>query len=372
MTAAAEAMDDAPSAAAARRPWMALALALGIALLITCVVSAQPLRAFHALLTGPLPQLRWSAESGWALHRVARFGLVIEDTITLTLLGLAVLFGLRARQFSMGADGQLFLSALAAAVVSVYAGGWPLLALPLAVAAAVATGFAWGWVPGVLKARYGANEIVTTLMLNAIALELYRLVITYAFNDPAAGFVAAPAVPESAALRPLLAQTHVTAWVALVPLAAAAAWLILNRSTLGYEIRLTGEAGAFAQQAGVPVARAVALSMALGGAFAGLAGVHLSNALLKRLPVDLAPGLGFEGLVVALLARNDPKAVPLAALLYAYLKSGAQAMERTADVPREMVLILQACIVLFVVSDRLLAGRRWLPWRRRSREESRP
>ena len=96
------------------------------------------------------------------------------------------------------------------------------------------------------------------------------------------------------------------------------------------------------------------LSMAIGGGFAAFAGLHLSNALLRRLPVDLSPGMGFEGLVVALLARNDPKAIPLAAFLYAYLRTGAQAMERSTDVSREVVLVIQAFMILFVVADRLL------------------
>jgi simple sugar transport system permease protein len=96
------------------------------------------------------------------------------------------------------------------------------------------------------------------------------------------------------------------------------------------------------------------LSLAMGGAFAGLAGLYVSHALLARLPVDLAAGIGFEGLVVALLARNDPKYVPLAAFSYAYLKAGAQAMERASDVSREVVLVIQAVIVLLVVADRLL------------------
>ena len=115
-----------------------------------------------------------------------------------------------------------------------------------------------------------------------------------------------------------------------------------------------GEAPSFARQAGMPVSRAIVLSMALGGAFAAFAGVHVSHALLKRLPVDLSPGMGFEGLVVALLARNDPKSIPLAAFLYAWLRTGAQAMERTTDVSREVVLVIQAFIILFVVAQHLL------------------
>lgn len=354
--------------AAGRHPILAIAIALGIGLLLTCLVSAEPIRAFRALLSGALPDIAYSVDGGFSIRRLTRFAAVLEDTVNLTLLGLAMLFGLRARQFAMGADGQFFLSALAAAWISMQLAAHPALALPLAAVAAMAVGFVWGWIPGTMKARWGANEIVTTLMLNIVAIQLYRLVITYGFNDPAAGFLATPLLAPELSFTRLLANTNVTVFIVVAPLATTSAWFLLNRTSLGYEIRAVGDSQAFAQQCGIPVGRTVALSMAIGGAFAGLAGLHLSNALLKRLPVDLTPGIGFEGLLVALLARNDPKNVLVAAFLYAYLKAGALAMERASDVSREVVLIIQALIVLFVVCERFVPSSvsQWITARLRS------
>lgn len=353
---------DIASAAAPPRPWRlpaAIVAALGVGFLITAMVSAEPWRAWLALLTGALPDIRFSDAEGWQVRRLVRFGSVVEDAITLTFLGLAIAIPFRARQFSLGADGQMFLSALAAAAVSFAVGGPWFAVLPAAFAAALVTGFAWGLVPGWLKARHGANEIVTTLMLNLIAVQLYRLVITQWMRDPGAGFLATPLLPEAAILPNLLPRTNVSAMLFIVPFVVAGAWLLLMRTTVGYEIRTVGQAPAFARQVGMPVDRAVMLSTALGGAFAAFAGLHVSNALLKRLPVDLNPGMGFEGLVVALLARNEPRAIPMAAFLYAYLRAGAQAMERTTDVSREVVLVIQAFIILFVVSERLLPAAWW-------------
>ena len=333
----------------------AVLLALLVGFLLVCLVSEEPLRAYRALLTGALPDIRWT-EEGWSVRRLTRFGALIEDTVNLALLGLAVMFGFRARQFSMGADGQLFLSALAAVAVGVGMGSaWGTApALAAAALVAMAVGFSWGWLAGALKSHFGVNEIVSTLMLNVVAIQLYRLIVTYAFNDPQAGFPVTPRLPEATVLATLLPRTNVTWLVLLVPVAALAAWFVLMRTRIGYEIRVVGDAPAFAAHAGIPSGRTVAMAMGLGGLFAGLAGLHLSHGLLRRMPVDLAPGLGFEGLMVALLGRNDPRGVVLAAFLYAYLKVGAQAMERTTDVSREMVLIIQACVVLFVVSERLL------------------
>jgi simple sugar transport system permease protein len=341
----------------ALRLMIAIAAALVIGFCITLMVSDEPVRAYLALLTGALPEFEWSQAHGWQVHRLVRFGSVIEDAITLSFLGLAILIPFRARQFSLGADGQMFLSALAAAAISLWIDGPWFIVLPAAALAALSIGFVWGLIPGLLKARFGANEIVTTLMLNLIAVQIYRLIITEVLRDPHAGMIATPVLPDAALMPILMDRTNVSVMLFAVPIAAFAAWLFLMRTTWGYEIRVVGQAPEFARQTGMPVTRAMILSMAMGGLFAALAGLHISNALLKRLPVDLTPGIGFDGLVVALLARNDPKNVPVTACLYAYLRVGAQAMERTADVSREIVLVIQAFIILFVVAEGMFSGR---------------
>jgi general nucleoside transport system permease protein len=339
------------------RETLRLALIFGAALtigfLITCLTSHDPVHAYKALLTGALPEIRLNGEEGWTVYRMTRFGSVLQDAITLTLLGLSVAIAFHARQFSLGADGQLFLGALAAAAVSLAVPGPPVVVMPLALAASICAGFLYGLAPGALKARFGANEIVTTLMFNIIAVQLYRFIISRYMNDPAAGFIATPMLPDAALMHALIPRTNVTVMLFVAPIAAAIAWFLIMRTTIGYEIRLVGESMPFARQVGIPVRRAIALSMAIGGGFAGLAGFHVSNALLKRLPMDLTPGLGFDGIVVALLARNRPGQIPLVAFLYAYLRVGAQVMERTTDVSREVVMIIEAFIILFVVSERL-------------------
>lgn len=327
-----------------------VALACGFAL--TCTISADPVTAYASLLTGGLPDL--SVEHGTlVIRRITRLGAVLEDATTLTFLGLAVAIPFRTRQFSLGADGQMFLGALAAAATSIAVGGPAILVLPLAGLAAVLTGFAYGWIPGVLKARFGASEIVTTLMLNIVAVQAYRLIIAQVMRVPG-GTVMTPPLPDSAMLPLMIGRTHVTALLFVAIGAAVAAWFFLMRTTAGYALRVVGDNPLFAEQAGIDVKRSIALAIAIGGGFAGLAGFHLSNALLNQLPMTLAPGLGFDGIVVALLARNEPRAIPLAALFYAYLRVGAQVMERNTDVAREMVLIIQALLILLVVADRFL------------------
>jgi simple sugar transport system permease protein len=138
---------------------------------------------------------------------------------------------------------------------------------------------------------------------------------------------------------------------------------VLQRSVLGFEIRTSGAAPHFARLVGMPVGRAQLLATAGGGVFGGLAGLHLSHGLLERLPYDLQPGIGVDGLVVALLARLEPAAIPLAALFYAWLRGGARAMERGSDVAHEMAYVIEAVMVLLVIVQHWPLQRpAWLSW----------
>jgi simple sugar transport system permease protein len=234
--------------------------------------------------------------------------------------------------------------------------------------AAGTAGFLWGLIPGILKAYVNANEIVSTLMLNVIAIQFYRLLLTQWLKDPTAGFIATEFFPASAVLPIVISGTRVSIALFVMLLAVVAVWFLMARTPLGYEIRVVGANLKFAEYGGINTKRVIAMSMAVSGILAGLAGAHLSNGLLKQLTLNLSPGIGFEGIVVALLARNDPKGVLAAGLFYGYLRTGAQIMERSSDVTREVVLIIQAIIILLITAERIFPlVQQW--WRRRQPPE---
>lgn len=341
-------------------------VALLIGFIITFFVSEEPVNAFRELLTGPFPRI--SFENGFHLQGINRFGNWIEESITLILLGLSVAIVFRARQFSLGAEGQLFLGAIAAGIVSLFVSAPPLIHIGLILLAAGTAGFLWGLIPGILKAYVNADEIVSTLMLNVIAIQFYRLLLTQWLKDPTAGFIATEFFPPSAVLPIVISGTRVTIALFVMLLAVAGVWFLMARTPLGYEIRVVGANLKFAEYGGINTKRVIALSMAVSGILAGLAGAHLSNGLLKQLTLNLSPGIGFEGIVVALLARNDPKGVLVAGLFYGYLRTGAQIMERSSDVTREVVLIIQAIIILLITAERIFPlVQQW--WRRRQPPE---
>ena len=326
--------------------------ALLLGFVITFFVSDDPVDAYRELLTGPFPQI--SFEDGFQVKGLNRFGNWIEESITLILLGLSIAIVFRAQQISLGAEGQLFLGALAAAIVALYVDAPIFIHIPLALIAAGAAGFVWGWIPGVLKAYVNVNEIVSTLMLNFIAIQIYQLLLIQWLRDPTAGFIGTELFPDTAILPIVIPGTRVNIALFLMIIAVVAVWFLMTRTPLGYEIRVIGSNINFAEYGGINTKRVITMSMAVSGILAGLAGAHLSLGLLKRLTINLSPGIGFEGIVVALLARNNPIGVLVAGLFYGYLRTGAQIMERSSDVTREVVLIIQAVIILLITAERLL------------------
>jgi len=335
---------------------IAILLALLIGFFLTAMFSEDPFYAYYKFLTGPVSYLN-------------RFGDWIEDAITLTLLGLSVSIVYSANQFCLGAEGQMTFGALVAGIAVLFLPLPSLLLIPAAMLLAMMAGFLWGAVPGLLKAKLNANEIVSSLMLNYVAVKFYEYFVTFKLTLPGAGFVASQPFPDSAALGsfipnlPFLAairqqfmrQTSITIALYITIAAVLLVSYMMYRTTIGYEIRITGQNPLFAKYGGIKITRVIFLSMAISGAFAGLAGAHVAVGIHERLLLGVAVGFGFEGIVVSLLAKNNPKWVPLAALVYAYLRTGADVMERSTDISREMVLIIQGLIILFITAERTFA-----------------
>jgi general nucleoside transport system permease protein len=339
------------------REFLRISLAIFISLLlgfiITLLVSEDPVGAYRAFLTGPVSRLNRAGE--W-----------IKESITLTLLGLAVVLVFKANIFSLGQDGQMVLGALAAGVVALFVPLPAILRIPLALVAAGIVGFLVGYLPGILKAHLNANEIVSTLMINAIALRFYDYILINFIKPPGAGYNASDFFPKEGVLPNFVPpfferayqlftqQANVTIMLYIAIILVVLVYFIMFRTPFGYELRMVGANMKFARYGGVNIKRTVALSMSISGIFAGLAGAHLAMGVHQKLIANISVSLGFEGIIIALLARNNPLAVPFMALAYGYLRAGADIMERSSDVSREMVLVIQAIIILLVTAERIL------------------
>ena len=298
--------------------------------------------AFEALLLGPI-------------ERVNRWGVWIQDAITLILLGLSFAIVFRAQQFSLGAEGQLYFGALVSGIIALNSPHIPgIILIPFIILASGTAGFLYGLIPGALKAYLGANELVSTLMLNVVATRFFEMVLNFQLKPADAGYIASKKFTPNAVLPVIVDRTQVTIAVFLLVIVIFISWLLIRRTPLGYEIRIIGSNLKFADYGGVNSRRTIMLVMAIGGIVAGLAGMHLANGIHRQLILNISFALAFEGVVVALLARLNVLVVPFTGLLYAYLRAGAQFMERDANVSFEVVRMIQAIIILLITAEALV------------------
>jgi simple sugar transport system permease protein len=268
--------------------------------------------------------------------------------------GLAVSLAFRTGLFNIGAQGQL----IAGAVLAAYVGfAWhlpPVLHLVLAVVAGLIGGALWGGVVGLLKARTGAHEVIVTIMLNYVALYLLQwLLTTTTFRRPGRTDPISPVV-DSNAQYPQFGSTRLHVGFILALLAAAFVWWLLNRSTVGFELRAVGANADASRTAGMSVGRAYVIAMLVAGALAGLAGTQQVLGTDLPLTDGVAATVGFDSITVALLGRGTPLGTVLAGLLFGALNAGGLQMQLITQTPLTLTTVLQAVIVLFVAAPALV------------------
>jgi len=284
-----------------------------------------------------------------------------ESLVTATpyiFAGLAVALGFRCGLFNIGAEGQIFIGALGAAYVGYSIVGLPAyIHLPLAILGGAAAGAAWGAIPGYLKAKFGAHEVVNTIMMNWIAFRLSDWLLTGPMK--ASGFrPVTPNVQPTAELPRFFADPLRFNWGFI--LALLAAWLVywfLFKTTLGFEVRAVGANPDGSKYAGMSVVRNFVLVMTLSGALAGLAGSAQVLGVDHWVGQGFSAGFGFDAIALALLGKSHPLGVTLAALLFGFLRSGATRMQSLAGIPIDIITIIQGLVIIFVAAPAII---RWL------------
>jgi len=322
----------------------AVLLALVFGALLVAVAGGDALAAYGALVEGGIG-------SPYAIGQVALV------TTPLLIIGLGLSIAFRAGVWNIGAEGQLFMGALAGGALAVLL---PLDArfalILLVVIAAMAAGAAWGGIVGVLRARWGVNEVISSLLLNYVAIYAFTYVIRRPLRDPSASSLQGRTVPDEARL-PVVDEffVHIGIFVALalVPLVA----YVLNRAPFGFRLRVMGMNPDAAEAAGVARRRMIITVMLVSGALAGLAGAFQIIGLAGRLDPNVSQSYGFMAIVVALLGRLSAVGVLLAAVFIAFLTVGGQAMSVSEGLPYAIILAIQGVFVIFLlIADRLARG----------------
>lgn len=336
-------------------PLIAVPLAMLVGAIMLLFLKVNPLTAFGALFQG-------------AFGDVSAITQTLVKATPLLLVGLGICIAFRGGVINIGGEGQLIAGALAASAIALSIPDMSRIALlPLAMLGGAVAGGLWGGIPGILKARLGVNEILTTVMMNAIALQLSNYLLRGPMIDPAeiaAGTRIAQSalLPKAVWLTRLVPRTllHSGAIIALV--LAVIVYIFLWRTTIGYRIRAVGLNPDAAKYAGIRVQFYQAISLILGGAFAGLAGAVEVMGVQHRMLEGLSGGYGFSGIVAALFGKLHPLGAIPASVLFGGLLVGGNKMQRAVQVPSALIDTMLGLVVLFVVSAEI-----WSRYRARRR-----
>jgi simple sugar transport system permease protein len=334
------------------------ALAVGAVMLL--LLGANPIKAYGALLEGSFGSANALAETA-------------VKAVPLLLVGLGICIAFRANVINIGGEGQMIIGAILATLVGLLLPGLPgWLVITLAIVAGFLGGALWGAIPGALKAYFSVNEILSTVMMNAIAVQIMSYLLRGPMIDPSQAELASK-IPQTAALEqafrlPRLVPTRLHLGAILAIALAFLVYILLWRTTLGYRIRAVGQNPDASRYGGIRVRRHIVIALLLSGAFAGLAGAIQVYGLNYRMITDgsasgFTGSAGFNGIVAALFGQLHPLGTIPASFFFGALLVGANKLQRVMQVPSAFIIALNGLVVIFVVSSEI-----WRRQRQRKRQ----
>jgi ABC-type uncharacterized transport system permease subunit len=330
-------------------PLLAIVTAIIIGGIVIAVVGGNPFAAYLGLAQGAFGSAKALSETAvWATPYI--------------FAGLAVALAFKGGLFNIGAEGQLAVGAVVAALIGYALPGWLhtslpwFIHLPLTVGLGVLGGAIWGAIPGALKAYTGGHEVINTIMMNYIALNITSFLLNGPMRDPNPLNLSAktPDIAVSARIPPICPGLRVHWGFVLALLMSVFIWWLLQKTTLGFEIRTVGANPDAAKYAGINVKWNIILTMGISGALAGLAGVIEVTALNYRHELGFSLGYGFDAIAIALLGKNNPYGVVLAAILFGAMRNGGTRMQFLTQIPVDIISVIQALILLFVAADAII------------------
>ena len=324
------------------RTILSIIIALGLSFLIIVLVSEQPLVAISKMITGPLGSKRLFAN-------------VIELMIPLTFTGVAVSIMFSANQINLGAEGSFHIGGLVGAIVALLiplpGGIHPIVAILLGGIA----GSLFTFIPAMLKIKTSSSELVSSLMLNYLALYFSNYILSYYLRDTNAGAIASHLLPATSKLTMIVKGTNIHVGLIIALLTAVLGYLFLYKSKMGYMLRVTGENEKFAKYSGINIMKVILISQVLGGFIAGIGGSVQLLGMYRRFSWAALLGYGWDAIIVTTLAKKNPLYVPFAAFFLAYIRIGADIMSRQTDVSPEIVSITQGLIIILIVAEQFLS-----------------
>lgn len=321
---------------------LAVTIALLFAFIVIYLISSDPQKAIRSFSIGPLTTKR-------------RFGETISKMIPLLFTGAAVCFIFSTNESNMAVEGGFTVGALGATIAAVY---FPINWAPAHITAALIMGGLFGmmacFVPVFMLVRYNSKPIVSSLMMNYVCMYIAIGLINHPMRDNTSGYNSSKLFAPTSTLPILVKGTAIHAGLVLGIAVVIFAYLYLYRSKSGYEIRVVGKNQSFAVYSGIPVKKVMMKAHLIGGFIGGVGGAVEVLGMYTRFQYGGNTGLGFDGIMIGIMAAYNPKLIPLCAFFYAYVKEGAAILARSSDIPVELVNIIQAIIMMLVVAERFL------------------
>lgn len=331
-------------------PLLALLVSFGIGAILLVLSGANPVEAYRALVRGAFG----------SQHNI--FETLVKMTPIL-LVALGITFAFRCSTWNIGAEGQLHIGAVGATVAGLALKGLApdlpsIISIPVLLLAGFLAGGLYASFAGILKVKWEVNEVITTIMMNFVAVLFVQYLAFGPLRDPtASGLPMSPYIIESGQLPRLVERSRLHLGVVIALIAAVVVYIVLWKTTLGFQIRAVGANPRAARHAGIDVSRSVFIAMVISGGLAGLAGMIEIAGLHYRLLDSFSPGYGSVGIVVALLGNLHPLLIVPAALLFGGLLNGADTMARTVQVSTSIITVIQGLMVLFVLGSQFLVAR---------------
>ena len=322
---------------------LALIAALCVGAIVIVLNGDNPLLAYQSLLQGSFSNAHYLAST-------------LSSATPLIFTGLGVAVAFKAGMANIGAEGQLYMGGMAAAVVGIYLQLPAVILIPAALLASFLAGGLWGSIPAVLKVRCRTNEVVTTLMLNYIAQLFTSYLVNYPLKAEGSALGMTVNVQDAAKLPILYSGSRFNIGFLVAVAAAILVAVLFQHTSMGYEMRLSGENPVFARYIGINTDRRMIQGMFIGGGLAGMGGAILVLGIQYKFVQNISPGYGFDGLTIALMAVFNAYAVLPISVLFGALRAGGVTMELNTNVPSELSEVIQATIILFVAAQVSFSG----------------
>lgn len=321
------------------KPLVSIVLALLLGIIVIKIIGADPLNVYKIMLNG-------------AFGNEISIGETLIKATTLILVGLSYAFAYKCGLINIGAEGQLYIGGACSAYVAINCTVLPnVLIIILSIASGFFAGGLWGAIVGWLKTKFDANEVITTVMFNYIAIYLVSYLVSGPMKDKAADLPQTAAIPEGVQLINILSGTRLHIGIIISFLCLILYGIYLKYTSSGYEMRIVGQNNEAAAYAGINVNKNVILAMFISGGFAGIGGAIEILGVQHRLLAGFSNGAGFEGIAVALLGGNNPIGMFFSSILFGALRSGGNAVQMFSRVPNAIINIIQAFVIIFVVMD---------------------